>query len=71
MADAHEAVENVVVLVQAHVGRQADVALHVAQADVVAVVPLGIAAGDTGKRVGDLVERMFVEADEHGAVLSA
>ena len=52
VADAHEAVEDVVVLVQPHVGGQADVPVEVAQADVVAVVPLGIAPGDAGEGVG-------------------
>ena len=70
VADADEPVEDVVVLVQPHVGGQADVAVDVAQADVVAVVPLRIAPGDAGERVGDLVQRVFVEPDEHGRLLS-
>ena len=40
VADAHEAVENVVVLVQPDVGGQAHVAVEIAEAHVVAVVPL-------------------------------
>ena len=70
VADADEAVEHVVVLVQPDVRRQAHVAVGVAQAHVVAVVPLRIAAGDAGEGLGDLVQRVFVESGEHGSLLS-
>ena len=70
VADADEAVEDVVVLVEPDVRREAHVAVGVAEADVVAVVPLRIAARHAGEGLGDLVQRVFVEADEHGVVLS-
>ena len=70
VTDADEAVEHVVVLVQPDVRREAHVAVGVAQADVVAVVPLRIAPRHAGEGLGDLVERVFVEADEHDVVLS-
>jgi hypothetical protein len=65
VAQTDEAVEHVVVLVQPYVGRQAHRSVEVAEADVVAVVPLRVAAGDPGEGGGDLVERMLVESDQH------
>ena len=44
VAQAHEAVEHVVVLVEPHVRGEADVAVHVGAAHVVPVVPLRITA---------------------------
>ena len=70
VADADEAVEHVVVLVQPDVRGQAHLALGVAQAHVVAVVPLRIAAGHAGERLRDLVQRMFIESGEQGSLLS-
>jgi hypothetical protein len=37
----------------------------------VSVVPLRVAAGDPGERGGDLVQRVFVEPDEHEAPFRA
>ena len=70
VADADEPVEHVVVLVQPDVRGQAHVAVDVAQAHVVAVVPLRIAAGDAGEGLGDLVQRVFVESGEQRSFLS-
>ena len=66
VTQADEPVEHVVVLVETDVRGETDVALGVAQADVVAVVPLRVAALYRGERVGDLVQGVFVEAGEHG-----
>ena len=70
VADADEPVEHIVVLVEPNVRGQADVAVGIAQAHVVAVVPLRIAAGDAGEGLGDLVQRVFVESGEQRSFLS-
>ena len=65
VAEADEPVEHVVVLVEPHVRGQANRAVDVAHADVVPVVPLRVAAGHSGERLGDLVQRVLVQPDQH------
>ena len=63
--DAHEAVQDVVVLVQTHGGGQPDLAGHVAEADVVPVVPGRIRPRHPREGRGDLVVRVLVHPDQH------
>ena len=71
VADADEAVEHVVVLVEPHVRGEADVAGDVGSADVVAVVPLRVAALHRREGLGDLVDGVLVRAQQHGASYQA
>jgi hypothetical protein len=71
VAQADEAVEDVVVLVEAHVRREAHQPVGVRGADVVPVVPRRVAVHPTSERLGDLVVRVLVGAEQHAGTLRA
>ena len=65
--DAHEPVQHVRVLVEPHGRDQRHVPVHVAQADVVPVVPVLVRGVDARERLRRLVEGVLVGLREHGA----
>ena len=66
VAKAHEAVEHVVVGVQPHVRGERHRPGLVGAAHVMPVVPARVAAAHRRKGLGDLVERILVDAQQHG-----
>ncbi len=70
VSEADEAVEHVVVGVQPDVRRECHRPGLIGGADVVTVVPTRVAAGNGGERVGDLMERVLVGAQQHALSLT-